>query len=354
MAMNSLNGHQISSIKNEKTLASQPMWQRYYPHMVVIGGAAFIAAMIIIFVPGRFEQAEALFERGEYVSAFQDYLELAEKGDPRAQYALAMIYDRGLGPNIYDPDLAFLWFERAAVAGFAPAQYKMGEYYYDGVMVAEDLAKTGYWWGLAADQDYHQAWSRLINLYPMRSDVSYLGKRIWDEDLVAIRLREAGENGHGYALVLLGNFYLNGFGVRQDIAEAVSLIQKAADQQNSNGLFALGYFYQNEIGVAADPKRAEALYLAAAERGNPAAQFALASLYDAENGSLRDAEQALFWTYIATRHPFVGRESGAALTAKRTRAARAAMVADIRASAYAWQPAFPPPTAGATEFYGEG
>ena len=39
----------------------------------------------------------AAFERGDYVSASEEWKRLAEKGDPKAQHNLGLLFDQGLG-----------------------------------------------------------------------------------------------------------------------------------------------------------------------------------------------------------------------------------------------------------------
>jgi localization factor PodJL len=57
--------------------------------------------------------------------------EAAAKGEPEAQYAIAIRYAEGSGTK-RDPKEAARWFERAASAGLAPAQYRLAAMYERG------------------------------------------------------------------------------------------------------------------------------------------------------------------------------------------------------------------------------
>jgi TPR repeat protein len=45
---------------------------------------------------------------------------------------------------------AVAWYRKAADQGFAPAQYNLGLYYYDGQGVPQDYAEAYFWEDLAA------------------------------------------------------------------------------------------------------------------------------------------------------------------------------------------------------------
>ena len=125
--------------------------------------------------------------------------ELAERGNPAAQYHLGMLYNNGIGGVSKDPKLAFWWFQQSAAGNDPLGAYKVGCYFagqFPGVLAVDKeraysfkliAAKAGYslaqsdvavisyqrgdykqagaWWKLAADQGYAMAAYNLANLH---------------------------------------------------------------------------------------------------------------------------------------------------------------------------------------------
>ncbi len=88
----------------------------------------------------------------------------AEAGNPRAQFAIAIMYDSGDGVP-YDFPLALSWFRRAADGGYATAQAKLGLMYLVGWAVPRDPVAAARWYRKAADQGNLIAELRLARLY---------------------------------------------------------------------------------------------------------------------------------------------------------------------------------------------
>ncbi|MGI8739191.1 MAG: tetratricopeptide repeat protein [Gammaproteobacteria bacterium] len=70
----------------------------------------------------------AQFDRAEYETALQVWLQEARSGDPRAQTFVGEIYARGLG---IEPDytIARQWYRKAAAQNFPRAQVQLGLLY---------------------------------------------------------------------------------------------------------------------------------------------------------------------------------------------------------------------------------
>jgi TPR repeat protein len=88
----------------------------------------------------------------------------AEAGNPRAQFALAIMYDTGDGV-LQDFPTALVWFRRAAEGGYDVAEAKLGLMYLVGWAVARDPAEAARWYRKAADQGNLIAQIRLARLY---------------------------------------------------------------------------------------------------------------------------------------------------------------------------------------------
>jgi uncharacterized protein len=128
------------------------------------------------------------------------------------------------------------------------------------------------WYRIAADQGSVAALVALGDLYVHGQAVP--------QDLAAAFLwyRKAADRGNSEAEDDVGFFYLQGMGVQQDFVEALRWLRKAADQGNEVAERNIGMIYLNGLGVAAD--RAEALrwFRKAADKGDPDSKEALQML----------------------------------------------------------------------------
>ncbi|MHB8715526.1 MAG: tetratricopeptide repeat protein, partial [Sulfuricaulis sp.] len=71
------------------------------------------------------------FEAKEFAKAFKFLSPLAEDGDARAQYRLAVMYQNGLG-HVRNEMLAYKWMRAAAEQGNSLAQHGLGFMYMHG------------------------------------------------------------------------------------------------------------------------------------------------------------------------------------------------------------------------------
>jgi len=155
----------------------------------------------------RLEQGISAYYSGDYESAFRLLNPLAEQGQPRAKFRVAMMYYHGRG---LEPDTnlattlvreALPRVQTAAESGAAWAQADMASLYADGIVLAEN-----------------------------------------DEE--AVRLYKlAAEQGYAGAQTNLGVMYANGEGVAQNRDEAIVWLRRAAAQGDhiaQNNLRALG------------------------------------------------------------------------------------------------------------------
>jgi hypothetical protein len=80
----------------------------------------------------------------------------AEQGDANAQYNMALLYQAGKSvPK--DPEMAEMWYARAAVQGDVRAQYKLARMYYDGQGVPQNYGAALKWFTKAAEYGHAHA-----------------------------------------------------------------------------------------------------------------------------------------------------------------------------------------------------
>ena len=115
-------------------------------------------------VVGRFDDAVAAYERGDYATAFRLMKPFAEKGDAKSQHNLGVMYDYGRGvPQNYTE--AMKWYRKAAEQGLPDAQHNLGVMYEKGQGVPQNFNEAAKWYRRAAEQGLPESQVNLGMLY---------------------------------------------------------------------------------------------------------------------------------------------------------------------------------------------
>ena len=122
----------------------------------------------------------------------------------------------------------------AARQGDAESQARLGQYFEEGLGVAQDYTQALRW------------------------------------------TQEAAKRGVPEALARLGNFYDQGVGVGRDYKRAAESFLKAAEQGIPEAQERIAQYFERGLGVAQDHDEARKWFNRAAESGHPGAQFTLA------------------------------------------------------------------------------
>lgn len=88
--------------------------------MLKIIGLCFLFVLVAAPAWANFSEGQARFSGGDYKGAYEKWLPLAEKGEPRAQYSVGVLFLQGLGVE-KDLEEAARWFDKAAQQNYAPA-----------------------------------------------------------------------------------------------------------------------------------------------------------------------------------------------------------------------------------------
>ena len=88
------------------------------------------------------------YKKGNYKSAFNEWLPLAEKGSAEAQYNIAGLYAKGYGVMM-DENISFDWYKKAAEQGHPKAQFNLGVMYVIGSGADISLIDAKHWLSLA-------------------------------------------------------------------------------------------------------------------------------------------------------------------------------------------------------------
>ena len=89
---------------------------------------------------GSFDDGYQAYQRGEFAAARRIWRELAEAGEPRAQYNLGILYDEGRGVAV-DREKARQWWRKAAAQDLPRALYNLATSYLFGVEAEDDHAE---------------------------------------------------------------------------------------------------------------------------------------------------------------------------------------------------------------------
>ena len=132
--------------------------------MRVLTCAAFAVAFTGASLAGPLENGVAAYDEGNYSSAMQLWLPLAEQGDVVAQFNVGIMYDKGHGVP-QDAVEAARWYQRAAERGDVISQFKLGLMYAEGDGIAQDYDLAARWYLLAAENNHVRAQFSVGTMY---------------------------------------------------------------------------------------------------------------------------------------------------------------------------------------------
>ena len=177
-----------------------------------------------------------------------------------------------------------------AKSGEAEAQNALGEAYYDGKGVTENLTEAVKWFTKAAEQENAKAQYNLGICYYYGYGVQYRDRR----EAVKWYTRAA-EQGNADAQNDLGYCYEFGEGVDKNLKEAVKWYTKAAEQGLPIAQCNLGVCYKYGNGVEKNLEEAIKWYTKAANQGYAKAQYYLGKAYDKGDGVEKNDSEAMKW-----------------------------------------------------------
>ena len=135
--------------------------------------------------------------------------------------------------------------------GSAPAQFSLGDFYFNGDGVKQDYSEAANWYRKAAEQNDAHAQYKLGFCYAY-------GRGVAKDDAEAVKwIRKAAEQGESEAQIRLGLAYaqsifgtnFDGLGLQQDYRQAVKWFLRAANQGDAMAQAALGVCFRDGQGV---------------------------------------------------------------------------------------------------------
>ncbi len=104
---------------------------------------------LLVLSPSAWANGQGAYRDGEYPKAFDDFLPLANNGDPESQYYLGLMYAKGQAVP-QDAIMAVSWYQKAADQGHPLAQNNLGFMYGQGSGVKQNFVQAHMWYSLAA------------------------------------------------------------------------------------------------------------------------------------------------------------------------------------------------------------
>ena len=119
------------------------------------GAARRLALVAFVFLaaapaPADFQTALSAYKAGDFKSAYNEWLPLAENGSAEAQFNIGLMFDRGEGRE-QDFKRAVEWYVRSAENDFARGQFRLGEMHETGRGVERDLIQARKWFAIAGE-----------------------------------------------------------------------------------------------------------------------------------------------------------------------------------------------------------
>lgn len=119
--------------------------QKYYLLGLMLGIFALASNPVVADISG----GQAAILKGDFVQAFKEFKEDAEKGIPHAQAAVAVMLHIGQGVK-RDLQQALSWYRKAAENGYEAGVANVGIMYYKGAGVPQDDVQAYAWLDLAS------------------------------------------------------------------------------------------------------------------------------------------------------------------------------------------------------------
>ena len=191
-------------------------------------------------------------------------------------------------------ETAFGYFKKAAEQGHVKAQSKLGECYFRGWGVMQNLQEAVSWYRKAAERGDADAQCELGKCY-------LRGRGVEKNEKIAINwYSRAAEQGNAKALFKLGECYFNGKSVPKDTQKALGWYGMAAKQGNRDAqIFVAECYYNGCEGIERNVREAVKWYKMAAIQGDLSAQCKLGECYFYGKDLKKNIDEAVIWYKMA-------------------------------------------------------
>lgn len=295
---------------------------------------AFVVALLIAAGPAAasYDAGKKYLERADYRGAAISFSAAAARGDARAQYELAKLFDAGMGVA-RDRARARSLYRRATVGlipsaagGHADAQFILSAMYRKGLGVKRDPARAVSLLKAAARYGHPGA------IYQLAIYNEWGVGMPRSEEVARHLYREAADKGSVKARIMLAARHMTGTGERRDDSQAIEFLEWAAKDATPAEQWAIAGWYSKKFFGELGKRAALRLTRKAAQRGHVEAQAHLAKLYRVgAAGVERNPVRAYVWGRLAKQR----RNAGQPLTLTTARQ-RTTLTPSQRESAENW------------------
>ena len=210
-----------------------------------------------------------------YSSALLAFEEIESKKPWRyLEYRIGKMYAKGLGTD-KDEELAAEWFGKSAKEKYKFAEYSFGSMYHKGQGVEQSDEMAFSLFLRAAKQGIPYAQYEVAKMYRdgIGTEVNADESKEWfRKSFFGFEVLEK-QNHEDNLQYKLGAMLLNGVGVDKDIQQAISYLEKSAEQGNQYAQYQLGKLYLLGKDVDRDKEMAIKYLTMSAEQGNEYAKF---------------------------------------------------------------------------------
>ena len=258
---------------------------------VIVSGLLFsLLTLSSIQVLSLDEAVEAYLD-GDYDQARQNWRAEADLGDVVAIYNLGMLYFQGLGVPV-QPDRAARLFFKAAVMGYAPAQFQLASFHAFGSSSDNSPQSARFWMEVAARQEHAFATYQLGRFLAE----GYGGVK--DTEQALLMLRRAEGMGVGAA-----GRYLTELESRLPGIESADDGQLTAKLKAGRGtLKQRREFYEGQKAfISQDYHKAVEYWAPLAEEGMAQAQYGIAFMLESGWGVVQDYAEAAYWYKLSAQ-----------------------------------------------------
>ena len=269
--------------------------------------AFYLFLVCAIPLQADFKTGLAAYDRGDFRTALQEWLPVAQRGDANAQFNIGLLYASGKGVT-KDPKQAADWYRKAAEQGVGAAEYNLGVMYANGDGVPPDVHEAVKWLQKAADAGIPMGREELANLYG--------SKGIENHSKSLEYFNKAAQEGNPTAEFDLALMYDLGRGVPRNYEEAMKWYEKAANQGYAPAMTNIGILYYNQEGVKRDLVQAYAWFVRAKMAQDPRAADLLQMTMDKLKGEQIRQGERLAADWHPQKPPAAAQVDMAALDAK--------------------------------------
>ncbi|WP_278542021.1 tetratricopeptide repeat protein [Oxalobacter formigenes] len=258
----------------------------FFPLLLIIGASLAVADNV--------KEGNRLYDAGKYQEALTYFMKPDAQNDPETINLIGYMYQKGQGVK-ENHQKAFFWYQKAAEAGLAVAQFNVGLMYQYGKGVSKDMAKAVEWFKKAAEQNDTNAQMKMgyLTVKGIGTEKNYKEAMRW--------FRRAAENGDKGAFVDIGIMYSKGDGVKKDLNHAVQYYILGAHNGDAAQAL-LGNAYSDGKGIEQDTDKAMYWYKQAAKNGSIEAMKELGYIYESGRlGVKKDQKEAQRWKDMAEK-----------------------------------------------------